>query len=665
MTEESSGPSTSLGALSRQALEYLAQVALRRGIPTPADPLLRDELLRHSLVGAAEKDLVTELEDAVRDGDDDKIERILETWQAAPSKPSQVWALLESLQAPALQHRIFRTALTVNSSRSLRWLIDQPHPQDADLRLLQIEAMIRRGECKRAVDLLGTPDGEGAMLLGEALCGAGDPHRAIEVLEAVQPASEHQRIRRDLAMVTALFHGDRSVEAQQLLRRAEAAIAKLPAEKTVGLEARASDMRVRLGLRQAEPGQDASERLFPIEGAIAQSLRFVAAGSLRRSTRLLDTLQRVDLPAEGSITVRVMQGVLRVIRGRYRGLPQLARSLTQEAEQMGNATLYYWAYLLERLTTLGDAHNHPEPPWADEIPPPTGIPARYLAALRTSHRARAGLPVADHELPRAEPGDGPFVECICSLTEANVRLLQGDAEAAVTLAREVIGRTVGLGYRFFEGEALLIHCYALLSVGDLEHLREAIGTLDRISRRWRSERYATLASLLRCALHRHPDIATLLRVAHEDARSPTAARVARNLLGGPELNDALDQTIARGVSNNWVEGVQSLRRDAPGWVFDPTSRVAHQPQKTQPLSPMDVRILDALFLAGGSLSLEEFATRVWELDEFHPLRDSKRIHVAVRRLRKRIEDTPSQPVRLVTFPEGYAFGEAVGRVAGP
>lgn len=660
------GSTVALGSLSRRALEYLAKVALSRGVPAPADPELHAELLRHSLVSGG-NDIVAALETSLRQRDRVRSEALLDRWQQNPTKFEEVWSLLEADSDTALRPRRFQIALIVNSGRSLRWLIDQPHPADPGLHLMQIEAMIRRGECRGAVDLLEDMTGARALLLlGEALCGAGEPRRAIEVLKGLNPASDHTRARRDLALVSALFHADRSLDAQRLLGEVETAIAVLPTENVGSLEARASGLRIRLGLRQGTVRDARVDGRLGVDGVIAQSLRHVANGSLRRSTQLLESLSRqIDLPAEGNMLVRIMQGVFRIIRGRYAGLPQLASAMTIEAEQMGNATLYYWSYLLERLATLGEAHKHPEPLWAERIPKPTGIPARYLAAIRASHRARAGLVVADHEIPAAEPGDGPFVECICRLTEAHVRLLQNDGEAAVALARDVIGRTVGLGYRFFEGEALLIQCYALLQVGDYEHLRDALGILDRIAQQWRSDRYATLAELLRCSQHRHPDVPALLRVARKHAHSPTAARVSCALLGGPALSDALDKTIARGVSKNWTATVTGLSPDASTWVFDPIACVAHIPHQTRSLSPMDVCILNELFLAGGSLTLEEFANRVWELAEFHPLRDSKRIHVAMRRLRKRIEDDPSQPKRLVTHSSGYRLELPVGRLAEP
>ena len=73
-------------------------------------------------------------------------------------------------------------------------------------------------------------------------------------------------------------------------------------------------------------------------------------------------------------------------------------------------------------------------------------------------------------------------------------------------------------------------------------------------------------------------------------------------------------------------------------------------------APRALRLLSALARAGGALDKETLARRVWQLREYHPLRDDKRIQVAVRKLRLRIEDEPSRPRRLVTTADGYALG---------
>ncbi|MEM9195581.1 MAG: helix-turn-helix domain-containing protein [Myxococcota bacterium] len=658
-----------LGSLSRRALLYLANIAVRQGVPVPTDAALRSELREQGLLSVrplSAKGLVAELREAIAAADTLAVAGLLERWQRTPHAADEVWELLEACRLPGLTHAIFRSALVVGSRRSLSWVVERPEPTEPRLRMLWIEGMIRRGQCQRAAELLeGEPrEGFSVLLFGEALCGAGDPARSIEVLEGFRPVSKTERIQRDLRLARALFHGNRSAEAQALLERVEGEIRRtdeIPTARVEVLLSRVAALRVQLGLLHSRPSDDGSDRsrvdrFFHVDRAIVRGIRLFAAGSFQRSAELFRTVRRqADLPAESNLLVDVVQGVLRVARGRYTGLPGTARTMTLDAERLGNATLYHWAYLLERLVTLSNAAEHPEPPWAPSIPEPTGIISRYLAALRVSHRARRGESVADEMLPKAAPGDGPFVACVCDLTEANVLLLRGNGEAAATLARQVTQRTVSSGYGLFEGEALLIECYARLHLRELERLRETLEALDATANTLRSKRYQTLAELMNGAFHRQPDLATLLRLAKSESASPTAARVAQCLLDGAPVRDALDRTIAEGVSHGWTSRVESLGGPA-AWVCDCVERIVYLPDRTIAISPLSARFLARLFGAGGACTLEDAAREVWDIDDYHPLRDSKRVHVAVRRLRKQIEDDPSTPVRLVTTAEGYRLG---------
>jgi hypothetical protein len=50
---------------------------------------------------------------------------------------------------------------------------------------------------------------------------------------------------------------------------------------------------------------------------------------------------------------------------------------------------------------------------------------------------------------------------------------------------------------------------------------------------------------------------------------------------------------------------------------------------------------------------------VWRERVYHPLRHDNRLHAAVRKLRRRIEDDPRAPARVVTTDQGYALGGTV------
>ncbi|MCA9606998.1 MAG: hypothetical protein KC619_15430 [Myxococcales bacterium] len=230
-----------------------------------------------------------------------------------------------------------------------------------------------------------------------------------------------------------------------------------------------------------------------------------------------------------------------------------------------------------------------------------------------------------------------------------------DAERAAFLAAQVRHRAVREGYSFLEGEALLIRVCADLSLGRTVELARGVEELSNLAAAFQFRRYRVLARLVGSALEEEPDVPLLLAMREEDA-SPMAARVAACLLGGPPVRDAMDRLLYEGLSARWRSRVEPLEagRD-PSWVFDPGRRVVYLPERAPSATPLALRILDGLFEAGGAASLPEVARFGWDIDEYHQLRDSKRVHVAIRRLRRAIEDDPSKPTRLVTTEEGYGF----------
>ena len=97
----------------------------------------------------------------------------------------------------------------------------------------------------------------------------------------------------------------------------------------------------------------------------------------------------------------------------------------------------------------------------------------------------------------------------------------------------------------------------------------------------------------------------------------------------------------------------------------------HRENQVVRLSPLSARLLECLFDGlerGGedsTLSLEHLARQALGIEEYHQLRDSKRVHVAMRRLRTVLEEDASSPERLLTVSGGYALSveSSPGRLA--
>ena len=64
-----------------------------------------------------------------------------------------------------------------------------------------------------------------------------------------------------------------------------------------------------------------------------------------------------------------------------------------------------------------------------------------------------------------------------------------------------------------------------------------------------------------------------------------------------------------------------------------------------------------------SASKERLAKKVWDVSEYHPLRDDNRIQAAVRKLRLLLEDDVADPKRIRTVERGYLLCDSVRRSA--
>lgn len=411
-------------------------------------------------------------------------------------------------------------------------------------------------------------------------------------------------------------------------------------------------------------------RALGMRGVVVAGMRLISQGRGSRGGQVLRALQQhAELPSGLNLLTGVAQGLLRVTGGRYTGLTLVSRELLREAEHLGNTALYHWAFMFERLVSLSASADTPEPVWAGGIAAPTGISARYLTAVRVAHRARRGERVPDEQLPRVQPGDGPLAVCVCEFLETHVCLLRGDAERAEVLAATLVRRCVTMRVPLVEGEALLMLCYAQLTLARVDELRASVDALARVGRSARSRRYTVIADLLRMALDPDPNIARLMKIARHRDASPTAARVASALLGAAPADDALDRLLVDGLAARWTTMVQPLREgQRADWVFDPASSVVFVGQRSEPASPLAMRILCCLFDAAASTlgyaRLEDVARIVWDVVDYHPLRDAKRVHVAIRRLRTLIEEDSSNPTRLITVDGGYTLAQVAlpGRV---
>jgi DNA-binding response OmpR family regulator len=173
---------------------------------------------------------------------------------------------------------------------------------------------------------------------------------------------------------------------------------------------------------------------------------------------------------------------------------------------------------------------------------------------------------------------------------------------------------------------------------------------------FRSPRHAAHHRFV-CAL-RDVDLGTLEALTAVQDVAPMVARGARTALQRPSLNSqqlgAIGTALLTRMPRRWDVVIDA----GPGWGLDHVRGEIWR--RGSP--PVNVRrstrlraILDTLARHGGRASKEVLHQEAWEAQDYHPLRDDKRIQVAIRDLRRRVEPDPSAPVLLLTTEDGYAL----------
>mgnify|MGYP001344730572 CR=1 FL=1 len=214
-------------------------------------------------------------------------------------------------------------------------------------------------------------------------------------------------------------------------------------------------------------------------------------------------------------------------------------------------------------------------------------------------------------------------------------------------------------------DALQLACDAAWIGGERSEAERAAAELERAAEEMPSARLAADARLARALVAFDAIDPTLLEeLAQLTDRAPLAARRAALLLGDRNAHgDRIDERVIEAATRAWG-GARWERVSSDGWGLDSATMSVWLPggrNVSLRTRKRDWRILSTLAKHGGRATKEQLVLGVWKAGSYHPLRDDKRLQIAIRRLRILIEDDPSKPTRIVTVEDGYAFGDRASR----
>ncbi len=399
-------------------------------------------------------------------------------------------------------------------------------------------------------------------------------------------------------------------------------------------------------------------------GLLTEAMLAIHAGRLPDARGILDAV----LPLTGQTSylrsfVHALDVECRLVAGELSGLEALVQTVHTEALRTGHVLNQCFAVVTAyRLAVL---RGNTRPTLEALAPNMTPFWAAVHAVFARQHAVLQGLPRAPVPRLAEQILAGRLVSALCLSAEGAIA---GDFEAARAHAVAAHAAAREHGYIPGELDALRALCDALLLAGDDDALARTAEQLRERASATGSRRFSIEVDWFVATLHRALHPAAFEPFCALSDVAPVAARRSRALRGEPTDLDLVDRAVLevlrRRLSSQAIRCVADRApeaTDVAGWGLDTGTRKVWLPRgRTVDLAtrPMLYRILLAIAERGGHATKEEIILFVWSQRDYHPIRDDKRLHVAVRKLRLLVEDDPSRARRLVTTAEGYAFSES-------
>jgi hypothetical protein len=450
---------------------------------------------------------------------------------------------------------------------------------------------------------------QAGLLAGRCLLNVGEPAKARDTLGALAPASLDDKVQRDVLLAGALASLGESAEAAALVARTRGRLDDVADSARRRAQAHLARTLYELGDLQGGLAlvRPLAERATAAVTATGRRALLSLAGMSVDAGLLADaraTLDRAGATGAGGLFDAGLLAVelhLRLASGELEGLDAALVDLEALARE------HAWATLEQT--------------------------ARQLIAELDTLRGR---------VPRA--------------TAAAVALARGDVDDALGEARAAQARARERGRVLAQLDATLDAADALVVIGDREALAREADRLATAAAALPSERYALAARFFALVAQGALEAGALAGFARASERSPLIARRAQHLLGEDAALDDVDRRVLdalrqapAGVSETVGSG------EGPQWVVDLGGARVVLPDG----APVDLAkrrvLLDLLAVLcrhDGAASKEQLLTEVWQIDDYHPLRHDNRLKVAVRKLRRLLEEPLGGPP-VESVEDGY------------
>ncbi len=653
-------------------LHAVARLAIRSSAAPPPHEIeaLMSALAASPWPGAVLEAVRAYLESGQRDRAAALLTSVIDEAARAGLAP-RLWQILEGTTDEMFRGFRLRAAVEIGGGRAIEWAVSQPVPARPQDRLAWTKAL-------------------------------GYAGRLLEAAEAAHElAAESARVSDEIAF-EALFFGVRCLvtmgRGKLALERAQRAAFAMTPERRASLDAWCARAHLLAG------ADEAALRIVTHQGSVSslpdaaredvEIQRAIVLCELGRARAARLSLVRAGPASLTSPEVRgaqrrlVRETALAVELGRLDQVDDAVGSLRRHAAGSAELSALLAMIDLRLAATRGDTHQG-DASLRDLRRHATVLKSTYwdawlpagahLWAIVTAERYEAQatpgstLPIsralaALHEvvsegvtrLLEREPV-GPRVDAavVLRLAASRAALLRGDLAAARDEAAAAIDLAEEHELELWAWEARLGLADALLLSGspDLDVVARQIAGWAELAR---APRFAHEARFYRAACGAHdPDATVMDELARSGKGAVAAVRRSRALFGFQEPLDRVDLRVVAALGRRMgMEHVSDDHAYRAGLLLDTRrSRVRLPAGGEVDLGgkPLSMRLLVTLFERGGAASKAELVRAVWSRADYHPLRDDKRLQVAIGRLRVALGDDVADPQLVLTTPDGYRF----------
>ncbi len=629
----------------------------------------------------ASGDPALELESIRLDKQDGRLDDAIGTAQAladdlvAAGLAPRLWQVLEDVFDERLISPKLACALDLAGGAALTWAVEQASPRDPMLRLRWLEVLAHSSALERAV--------HDALLLAEETRAREPPLAAAALLIAARAFVQLNRPREALdasAGARDLGEGDPVIEARADVYAARAHVFEGQTERALSLVAA---LEPRVGALDPKTRREIDDQRASV---------YFNLGRSRRAHDLFLRMHREGLvsPEQLGVRTRLVRGSLFALElGDLEEARRLLDELAPVARRSQELFAFYSMNELRYAAAMGElsvAEEHlaalvratsasNSGYWSAWI----AAPHHYLGLLRgASLDPRTAARDRDYPLTRALGAwhevratgratrleaasrvDVVDADIVLGLARATGASLARDSATAVREARaaQVLAEEEGLV--LWQADALATLCECFAASGD-DGLLASATHLERVAAGLGRSRYVAEASFfLELGRGARADVAVFDKLAATGGAC-AATRRARAILGFDAVLDKVDEAIVARARTALAAPtrVTASGADRPGLGLD-TKRARVLLPAGDPIDlskrPVAMKILVALFDGGGRASKQALVEQVWGRSDYHPLRDDKRLQVAISRLRVLLGDE----ALVETTEEGYGLAPTV------